>query len=77
MMTIQADRLHDQLDAEAIADVAIKYCWALDENDWAQLDDVFLPDATAACGNKRCSVVVAAGTGKTPPTVVISGVIEV
>jgi SnoaL-like domain len=50
-MTIQPDRLHDVIDQQAISDVAIRYCWALDENDWGRLDEVFLPDATARLGN--------------------------
>lgn len=50
-MTIQPDRLHDALDDLAIAEVAVRYCWALDENDWDRLDDVFLPDATARLGS--------------------------
>ena len=37
-------------DMQEIVDVAIRYTWALDENDWAALDDVFLPDATAVLG---------------------------
>lgn len=37
-------------DQQAITDVAIRYTWALDENDWASLDDVFLPEATAVLG---------------------------
>lgn len=52
-MTIQPDRLHDALDRLAVIDVATRYCWALDENDWASLDDVFLPDATARLGNPQ------------------------
>jgi hypothetical protein len=50
-VTIHPDRLHEVIDEQAIADVAIRYCWALDENRWELLDDVFLPDATARLGN--------------------------
>ena len=50
-VSIQPDRLHDALDAGAVIDVAIRYCWALDENDWDRLDDVFLPEATAHLGS--------------------------
>lgn len=50
-MTIQPDRVHEVLDQQAIADVAIRYCWALDENRWELLDDVFMPDATAHLGS--------------------------
>lgn len=50
-MTIQPDRLHDALDQQSVVEVAVRYCWALDENDWERLDAVFLPDATARLGN--------------------------
>lgn len=51
-MTIQPDHLHDVIDQQGISDVAIRYCWALDENQWGLLDDVFLPDATAHLGSR-------------------------
>lgn len=35
------------LDRAAIIDVTIRYAWALDTRSWDDLDDVFLPDATA------------------------------
>jgi hypothetical protein len=38
-------------DRMAIIDVTIAYCWALDTHEWAALDDVFLPDATAELGS--------------------------
>lgn len=38
------------LDEQAIVAVALRYCRALDTNDWASLADVFLPDATAVLG---------------------------
>lgn len=41
----------DVADEARIADVAIRYCWALDEHDWEMLGDVFLPDATARLGS--------------------------
>ena len=34
-------------DRLAIADLTAAYCWALDARDWAALEQVFLPDATA------------------------------
>jgi ketosteroid isomerase-like protein len=34
-------------DRQAIVDLTIAYCWALDTKQWAELDDVFLADATA------------------------------
>jgi len=37
-------------DRQAIIDVTVAYCWALDGHDWDALDDVFVPDATAELG---------------------------
>ncbi|MGH9272976.1 MAG: nuclear transport factor 2 family protein, partial [Ilumatobacteraceae bacterium] len=37
-------------DRLAIVDVTHDYCWALDTKSWDDLDDVFLPDATADLG---------------------------
>ena len=34
-------------DRTDVVDVTIAYCWALDTHDWAGLEDVFLPGATA------------------------------
>lgn len=39
-------------DREAIIDVTIAYCWALDGKDWDALDDVFVPEATADLGRR-------------------------
>jgi len=39
-------------DRQAIIDVTIAYCWALDSHDWDGLDDVFTPDATADLGRQ-------------------------
>lgn len=38
------------LDQQAIIAVALRYCRALDTNDWALLADVFVPGATARLG---------------------------
>lgn len=37
-------------DRQQIIDLTIAYCWALDGHQWAELDQVFLPDATASLG---------------------------
>ena len=37
-------------DRQAVADVTIAYCWALDTRDWTALEQVFLVDATARLG---------------------------
>jgi SnoaL-like domain len=34
-------------DRQAIIDLTIAYCWALDGRDWTALESVFLTDATA------------------------------
>lgn len=34
-------------DRLAIIDLTIAYCWALDTHDWAGLESLFAPDATA------------------------------
>jgi ketosteroid isomerase-like protein len=39
---MHTDQLLDRL---AITDVTIEYCWALDQNDFERLRNVFLPDA--------------------------------
>lgn len=39
------------LDERDIIALAARYCRALDTNDWAGLDDVFLQDATAQLGS--------------------------
>lgn len=40
------------VDRQAIVDVTIAYCWALDSHEWDALDNVFTPDATAALGHE-------------------------
>ena len=40
----------DYEDRADIIAVTHNYCWALDRNQWHELDDVFLPDATALLG---------------------------
>lgn len=40
----------DPADRQAVIDVTVAYCWALDTRSWDDLDDVFLPDATADLG---------------------------
>lgn len=42
-------------DRADIIDVTHAYCWALDRNQWHELDDVFLPDATALLGSHTCA----------------------
>ena len=42
--------LDELLDRQAIVDVAVAYCWALDSRDWDGLDTVFTPDAHAELG---------------------------
>lgn len=37
-------------DRQAIVDLTIAYCWALDGNKWDGLDEVFTPDAHAELG---------------------------
>lgn len=34
-------------DRAAIVDLTVRYAWALDSNEWGELDEVFLPEATA------------------------------
>jgi len=41
-------------DRADIIDVTHAYCWALDRNEWHELDDVFLPEATAQLGSHTC-----------------------
>jgi ketosteroid isomerase-like protein len=40
-------------DRQAIIDLTIAYCWALDSKDWEALRSIFLPDATALLGDER------------------------
>lgn len=42
-------------DRTAIVDLTIRYCWALDDRDWAALDGVFAPEATADLGGHACA----------------------
>jgi ketosteroid isomerase-like protein len=42
--------LQTLLDDHEIRHVAFRYCRALDTKDWALLDDVFVPEATAVLG---------------------------
>lgn len=44
-MTDPQAQFQEFLDREAIIDTAIRYTWALDENRWDDLDDVFVADA--------------------------------
>jgi len=44
--TLDAD-VRALADRQAIIDVTIAYCWALDTKQWDALDEVFAPDATA------------------------------
>jgi ketosteroid isomerase-like protein len=43
--------LQTLLDDHEIRHLAFRYCRALDTKDWALLDDVFVPDATAQLGS--------------------------
>jgi len=42
-------------DRADIIDVTHNYCWALDRNQWHELDDVFLPEATGVLGSHQCA----------------------
>jgi len=42
-------------DRADIIAVTHDYCWALDRNEWHELDEVFLPDATAQLGSHECA----------------------
>jgi len=42
-------------DRADIIDVTHNYCWALDRNEWDELDDVFLPNATALLGSHQAA----------------------
>jgi hypothetical protein len=39
-------------DLQAVVDVTIRYCWALDEREWHALKSVFTPDATALLASR-------------------------
>jgi len=45
----------DYEDRADIIDVTHNYCWALDRNQWHELDNVFLPGATAQLGGHTCA----------------------
>jgi hypothetical protein len=49
-MTDQLQRLQDHHDIVALTHA---YCWALDGKHWDDLDNVFLPDATANLGGSE------------------------
>ena len=51
-MSSDAD-LQRIVDEQAIIDVAIRYCWALDTRNWGELHTVFVDDATATLGEAR------------------------
>ena len=44
--TIETE-MQRMLDQQAVIDIAIRYTWALDSNNWDELDDVFTPDGSA------------------------------
>ncbi len=41
-------------DRAAVVDLAVRYCWALDERNYDDLRHVFTPDATATLGGVDC-----------------------
>lgn len=43
-------------DVNAIIDLTIAYCWAIDSKDWEALRTIFLPDATAHLGDERVGI---------------------
>lgn len=51
--------LSRHLDREAVKDVTIAYCWALDRHEFDGLRRVFLADATARLGDEECDGVEA------------------
>jgi hypothetical protein len=40
-------------DRQAIIDLTIAYCWAIDSKEWELLRSIFLPEATALLGDER------------------------
>jgi len=42
-------------DRAAIIDITHGYCWALDRNQWDELDNVFMVDATALLGARTAA----------------------
>jgi hypothetical protein len=43
-------------DKQAIIDLTIKYCWAIDMRDYQLLHEIFLPEATAHLGDERVGI---------------------
>lgn len=52
------------LDERDIVQIALRYCRALDTKNWALLDDVFIPDATAELGSPEQLVGIEAIRGR-------------
>jgi hypothetical protein len=46
--------LQSVADEQAIINLASRYCWALDTRDFADLENVFMPDAFAFLGETEC-----------------------
>ena len=44
---LDADRIQDLLDRDAIRHIQIRYAWSLDNHRWEALGEIFLPDAVA------------------------------
>ena len=42
-----SDAVSALVEKAEIADLAVAYCWAIDGREWARLDEIFLPEATA------------------------------
>lgn len=63
-MTDDMTDLQVLIDERDICAVALRYCRALDTNDWPLLDDVFLPDATAELGSSTTLVGIEAIRGR-------------
>ena len=45
-----SQELQTERDRREIVDATIRYCWAIDGRDWADLDSVFTPEAVAEYG---------------------------
>ncbi len=50
---LDAERLRDLLDRDAIRHLQIRYAWSLDNHRWDALAEVFLPDAVADYRGER------------------------
>ena len=48
------DPLAAVLDRQAVVDLTVAYCWAIDRHEFEELRTVFLPDATARLGDVEC-----------------------